>query len=70
MIRRPAADAGSKQKLGCHVFRASWITAYLEAGGTLENAQAMAVHEISRTTKLYDRTGDEIALGRVKRIKI
>jgi hypothetical protein len=46
------------------------MTAYLEAGGTLENAQAMAVHEIPRTTKLYDRTGDEITLGGVERIKI
>jgi hypothetical protein len=35
---------------------------YLEAGGTLENAQAMAAHESPRTTKLYDRTGDEITL--------
>src|SRR5215212_2579540 len=45
MIRRRAAEAGFKQKLGCHVFRATGITAYLEAGGTLENAQAMAAHE-------------------------
>ena len=42
-------------KLGCHVFRATGITAYLEAGGTLEKAQAMAAHESPRTTKLYDR---------------
>ena len=70
MIRRRTGDAGLKQKLGCHVFRAAWTTAYLEAGGTLENAQTMAVREIPRTTKLYDRTGDEIALGRVERIKI
>jgi len=62
MIRRRVADAGLKQKLGCHVFRATWITTYLEADGTLENAQAMAAHEIPRTTKLYDRTGDEITL--------
>jgi hypothetical protein len=33
----------------------------LEAGGTLENVQAMAAHESRRTTKLYDRTGDEIS---------
>jgi hypothetical protein len=32
-------------KIGCHTFRATGITAYLEAGGTLENAQAMAAHE-------------------------
>jgi integrase len=42
MIRRRTAEAGLKGKLGCHVFRATGITAYLEAGGTLENAQAMA----------------------------
>src|SRR3954468_18429920 len=67
MIRRRAAEAGFKQKLGCHVFRATGITAYLEAGGTLENAQAMAAHESPRTTKLYDRTGDEITLNEVER---
>jgi hypothetical protein len=46
------------------------FTAYLEAGGTLENAQAMAAHESPRTTKLYDRTGDEITLDEVERITI
>jgi hypothetical protein len=40
------------------------------AGGTLENAQAMAAHESPRTTKLYDRTGDEITLDEVERITI
>ena len=39
-------------------------------GGTLENAQAMAAHESPRTTKLYDRTGDEITLDEVERIAI
>src|SRR5262249_725870 len=58
MIQRRAADLGTKVKIGCHTFRATGITAYLEAGGTLENAQAMAAHESPRTTKLYDRTGE------------
>src|SRR5271169_2102325 len=49
---------------------ATGITAYLEASGTLENAQAMAAHESPRTTKLYDRTGDEITLDEVERITI
>jgi Phage integrase family len=70
MVRRRTAEAGLKGKLGCHVFRATGITAYLEAGGTLENAQAMAAHESPRTTKLYDRTGDEITLDEVERIQI
>jgi integrase len=60
MVRRRAVDAGFKIKLGCHVFRAAGITAYLEAGGTLENAQTMAAHESPRTTKLYDHTLDEV----------
>jgi integrase len=70
MVRWRTAEAGLKGKLGCHVFRATGITAYLEAGGSLENAQAMAAHESPRTTKLYDRTGDEITLDEVERITI
>jgi integrase len=51
-IQRRAAELGMKVKIGCHTFRATGITAYLEAGGTLENAQMMGAHESPRTTKL------------------
>jgi integrase len=44
MIQRRAAELGMKVKIGRHTFRATGITAYLEAGGTLENVQAMAAH--------------------------
>ena len=54
----------------CHTFRATGITAYLLNGGTIENAQAIAAHESPRTTKLYDRTTDEITLDEVERIGI
>jgi hypothetical protein len=57
-------------KTGCHTFCATGITAYLEAGGTLENAQTMAAHDSPRTTKLYDRTADMITLYEVERIVI
>lgn len=70
MIQRGTTRLGMEVKIGCHTFRATGITAYLEAGGTLENAQAMAAHESPRTTKLYDRTGDEITLDEVERIAI
>jgi site-specific recombinase XerD len=70
MVQRRAAHLGLRVRVGCHTFRATGITAYLEAGGTLENAQAMAAHESPRTTKLYDRTGDEITLDEVERIAI
>ena len=70
MIQRRAADLGMCVRIGCHTFRATGVTAHLEAGGTLENAQVMAAHESPRTTKLYDRTGDEITLDEVERITI
>jgi hypothetical protein len=40
MVRRRTAEAGFKIKLGCHVFRATGITAYLEeaAGGMIAGA--------------------------------
>jgi hypothetical protein len=43
---------------------------YLENGGRLEHAQQMAAHESPRTTKLYDRTKDEITIGEVERIQL
>ena len=45
------------------------ITAYLQNGGTLEHAQQIAAHQSPRTTKLYDRTKDQISLDEVERIK-
>jgi hypothetical protein len=45
-------------------------TAYLDSSGTLENAQAIAARESPRTTKLYNRTSDEITLDEVERIVI
>jgi len=70
MIRRRAKGADIDAEMCCHTFRATGITAYLENSGTLENAQAMAAHESPRTTKLYDRTSDEITLDEVERIAI
>ncbi|XZE20333.1 tyrosine-type recombinase/integrase [Pirellulaceae bacterium SH449] len=70
MVKRRAAVAGLSEKICCHTFRATGITAYLENGGTVENAQAIAAHESPRTTKLYDRTSDEITLDEIERIRI
>jgi hypothetical protein len=56
MVRRRAKAAG--------------ITAYLEACGTMEKAQQIAAHESPKTTKLYDRTNDQISLDEIERITI
>jgi len=70
MIRRRALAAEIKTEIGCHTFRATGITAYLNNGGRLEIAQQMAAHESSRTTGLYDRRSDEVSLDEVERIGI
>ena len=68
MIGRRAAAAGVATRIGCHSWRARGITAYLENGGLLEHAQRMAAHASARTTKLYDRRGEQISLDEVERI--
>ena len=61
MIKRRIKTVGLGEA-NCHTFRATGITAYLLNGGTLERAQAIAGHESPRTTKLYDRTADEVTI--------
>jgi site-specific recombinase XerD len=70
MVKRRARAAGLSDRVCNHSFRATGITTYLENGGTIERAQAMAAHESPRTTKLYDRTSDRISLDEVERILI
>jgi integrase/recombinase XerD len=56
--------------VGCHTWRATGITIYLENDGRLEHAQQMTGHESPRTTKFYDRTKDEITLSEVERAAV
>ncbi len=70
MVKRRARDAGLPDRIGCHTWRASGITAYLLNGGTLEKAQQIAAHSSARTTKLYDRRNDELTLDEIERILI
>ena len=70
MVKRRVRQAELGVAANCHTFRATGITAYLLNGGSVENAQAIAAHESPRTTKLYDRTADEISLDEIERIVI
>lgn len=70
MVKRRARAADIPDRIGCHTFRATGITAYLLGGGTLEHAQHIAAHSSARTTKLYDRRNDEITLDEIERILI
>ena len=70
MIKRRALAAGLSNKICCHSWRATRITAYLQNGGSLEHAMRIAAHESARTTKLYDRTSDEVSLDEIERVRI
>ena len=41
LVKRRAAEAGLPETICNHTFRASGITAYLENGGTVENAESI-----------------------------
>jgi integrase/recombinase XerD len=69
-IRKRAKAAGFLTPVGCHTWRATGIAIYLENDGRLEHAQQMAGRESPRTTKLYNRTKDEIILSEVERIPV
>jgi site-specific recombinase XerD len=70
MVKRRARAAGLPSSTCCHTFRATGITAYLLNDGLLEHAQKLACHESSATTKLYDRTSDDVSLDEIKKILI
>jgi integrase/recombinase XerD len=70
MVKRRARAVALPETIGCHTFRATGITTYLENGGTIEGAQAIAAHESPRTTKLYDRRDDKLTVEEVSRIAI
>ncbi len=70
MIKRRCREAKLPETVCCHSFRATGITTYLLNHGTIEKAQQIAAHESPRTTKLYDRTNDEISLDEIEKIII
>ncbi|QDS91424.1 Tyrosine recombinase XerD [Roseimaritima multifibrata] len=70
MVKRRAVKAGLPVSTCCHSWRATGITNYLQNGGSLEHAMQIAAHESARTTKLYDRTSDEVSLDEIERVRI
>ena len=68
MIQRRAKAAGHFGDIGNHSLRATGITAYLAAGGQLEEARKMAGHASAETTRLYDRNTYSVDPNEVGRI--
>jgi site-specific recombinase XerD len=71
MVKRRAEEAGlDPDRVCCHTFRGTGITAYLENGGKLEVAQHIAGHSDASTTKLYDRRKELVSKEEVEKIGI
>jgi integrase len=70
MVKRRALAVGISESTCNHTFRATGITAYRANGGTLEHAQEIANHASPKTTKLYDRTSDQITQDEISKIRI
>jgi integrase/recombinase XerD len=70
MVKRRAQAAGLPDTIGNHTFRATGITVFRKKGGTIEHAQQIANHASPQTTRLYDRSSDDITLDEIERIVI
>ena len=69
MMKRRAEEAGINSRISPHSARGTGITNFLEHGGHIEQAQAIANHADPRTTKLYDRTSDVITQAEIERVR-
>ena len=69
MIHRKIGKTGLPKEIGCHSFRGTGITNFLQHGGDIETAARIAGHASTRTTQLYDRRNDIVNQGEIERIR-
>ena len=59
-VKRAAVRAGAPASICNHSFRATGITLFRAAGGSIERAQMIAGHATTETTRLYDRSEERL----------
>lgn len=69
MVKKRAAAAGVTGRVVNHTFRATGITRFLENDGSLDEAQTIANHADSSTTRLYDRRGKAGLITTMKKVR-
>ncbi len=69
MVKRRAEVAGLPDTTCCHTFRATGITAYLENGGTIENAQETLTGSRPTPMECPDTSGKPCGVDRESGIK-
>lgn len=71
LVRKRAKQCEILKDVGCHSFRATSITEYMnQPGATLEMAQRIAGHKNIVTTKRYDRSRDRLTIDEIERVQI
>ena len=68
LVQTRARSSGLEKQVCCHSFRATGITEYMNAGGSLDIAQRMAGHSQLSTTKIYDRSRDRLTMAEVEKV--
>lgn len=70
LVDKRATLSGIVKRVCCHSFRATGITEYMNAGGTIEIAQQIAGHKSPSTTRIYDRSRDRLTIEEIERVHI
>ena len=70
LVEKRAKASGIQKRVCCHSFRATGVTEYMNSGGTIEIAQRIAGHTNPATTRIYDRSGDQLTLQEIERVQI
>ena len=68
LVQARAKASGLEKKVCCHSFRATGITEYLNAEGTIDIAQRIAGHSQLSTTQIYDHSKDRVTIAEIERI--
>ena len=69
-VKRRLVDAGLETRYGCHSFRATGVTLFIQNGGTLRTAGRIARHRQMAATQRYDRTEDVVLAQELDRVRI
>src|SRR6202048_1808461 len=70
LVEKRAKASGIPKRVCCHTFRATGATEYMNSNGTIEIAQRIAGHTSPATTRIYDRSGDQLTLQEIERVQI
>ena len=68
LVQARARACGLEKRVGCHSFRATGITEYMNRGGLIDMAQRIAGHSQLSTTKIYDRSRDRLTAAEIERL--